>query len=1697
MTIGTGQEINYTDYNTIRSKVNDIFGIGSGTSGYGQTLSSSAVSVGDVMSNSLWTALRSDMIKARNHQVNTNIGTDSSLNGLNLMMPSTTSPITEQFRLQYDNFADLLTLDKFEVAPSQLAESVLVTSTRQTAWNGTLAHIVTISGSSAEHLRFFFNAGGSIKFSASRLGTTSAKNDSWTTLLYNIGTITMNHDYTISDGSQGHGSDVGFNTLTVTDQPLFTANALAPYTNNQYKIVAKTNSARSQVIMTIYFIDGDSSGSDQNVSGELISTVMQSKPDGTNVQVDALTATQIGFDIASPDVAYTISPDKSTVYEGESINFSINTNDVVPKTAQWTTLGTATIADFTDGALSGTVTISNNGLANIVRNIALDSVTETVKYFSIQLSSGGNVLATSKSVYLSDVVQYSITAVQTTVNEGGAVAFNITANVADGTILYWSTVGNTNVNDFDDFVDSGQMVIIAGKATVTRNIRLDKVSDGLKHFALQLHTTASSGTIVGTSEMVTINDTSLTPALYNISVDTSTINEGGTGATFSVSGGNGNDILYWTISGNIQTTDFTDGQSNGVITLDANGNGTIPTKSVINNNIIDTTTRYFTVELRQNSISGSIVAIGPSVSVVDSTAITASIVPNVSQISEGANMVFNVSSNAPSGTTFYWSIVGSANVTSADFLSNVGLCTINNGSATIPVTAIADKTTEGIEQFRVVLKKNQNDSNNLAQSDYVQIIDSSTATVTHIIEPTPLSVDKGSVVNFKLITSPAITTQPSYFWVTSTAESALTLSPSSGSVQLSSDGTGTISVTPSGTITKSGVNFQVLVKKNSSDTGVVTQSSPVTINYTPPAGPRSITLSSTIFATNMTTGAITSTITITLSNTTFKQSWVNTNLWSSNNATAISVQAAPFATGLSPSIMVVDSTHATFTFTGSASAIIGKTITDIELTFFDGAFTEGNAAGISNYKTSGITADFKNIPTYNHTIIMPSSAVKVGTEFEIKFSVNTPTPVGPFYPILVLPDGGDWQNDFIYSTREPTSFNYDTSGNFRINVTAKPTMANKKLGVILYNKPYDDSSKVQLASSSQITFLPISASTMKLINGDNVTYGSPYYYSQIMRCKIDSPDYKNRSIYIRKSASSSNSVYPKTVTLGGVEITSIGTLLTLGNNDINYYDISFSQEVDMVYIRFEMSSTKDFTTIIASSQELLLKQSSSTTYVPPITPVSTVRGTIQIFPVYFDIDWPLNILTTAWSSSIGAVRVDVSNDTQSVYNTTGVFGQSYNPNITNFSPLPSGVNMIIELPDSANAPNYPLFVKPTNVPLRYKISASALYADTTYQYASNFKYSIPTTQSITIIPLNLVAYKNGVVSTTFNAGDIVKFVIPMHGVDRPTTRTLHLKIDGVVATSVSGSNQMIGTIDIPSGNQDFVVDNFEIPASTTTGTFSISLSTDSTFATHNKTFSYTVASSAPTVPRLLGRWDTYTNQFIPFTVPSNVDTIIISACGGGGGGGGPDAVNGQNGLSGNPISAKFTGMRNKSLLIAVGDSGKGGKYKTAGTGGWSPAGSGAYGGAGGNAGSIGWSGGGGGGGAGSFVLDSSTNSVLIVGGGGGGGGGAGQNVTSANSSGSTGSYAGGSGGTGGTGDGGGGGGGGSGYQGGNGGAGGSSNNNGGNGVSGTTYTTGQQLSNPGATLGGAGAAGTTDENAAKYSQGGGAGQCGYVEIFSA
>ena len=242
-----GEIIAAADYNTIRQKVANILGVGSAQSGYGQNLNA-AVDVdpldADVLKRRItkaqWDALRFDIINARVHQVDV---------APTLTVVSTTDPVkygASHPNYQYNTVANDVVTDKFIVAPSQAIITSATSATKSTAWVNVQSCTLTVTFTTADQARYFWNSGGKLRFTSSRTGgISSAQNTAWTNLLSAAGT----QDFSaVSSGQNAY-------SLTTSYQTWYTIGSSLPYNLNNYTIQVKADTANSSGTARIFYFN--------------------------------------------------------------------------------------------------------------------------------------------------------------------------------------------------------------------------------------------------------------------------------------------------------------------------------------------------------------------------------------------------------------------------------------------------------------------------------------------------------------------------------------------------------------------------------------------------------------------------------------------------------------------------------------------------------------------------------------------------------------------------------------------------------------------------------------------------------------------------------------------------------------------------------------------------------------------------------------------------------------------------------------------------------------------------------------------------------------------------------------------------------------------------------------------------------------------------------------------------------------------------------------------------------------------------------------------------------------------------------------------------------------------------------------------------------------------------------------------------
>lgn len=291
-----GDLISATDYNSIRTNTDSV--LGATTLGYGQTLRSSAVASSSLVTSNNMQLLYLDIMSAKVHQTgalnttvvypaigdliawDTSTAPDATKKGINDFITLNNSVVS--FDFQTTRFPDAC----FSISSLSSSSRNGTTNPWGTAVDTqTITHEVVITFTNANHMQYFFNAGGEIRFSSSLTSAVGAKSVDWSNMLAAMGSIAFNKWQTRSLNSSGTGTSIGSNNITSTYQTIYTKYGSSVYSDNFYTISARKPSVNTLRFL-ISFTDGDVGTDllnpvDENVTGTVTSLVQSRQPNSS------------------------------------------------------------------------------------------------------------------------------------------------------------------------------------------------------------------------------------------------------------------------------------------------------------------------------------------------------------------------------------------------------------------------------------------------------------------------------------------------------------------------------------------------------------------------------------------------------------------------------------------------------------------------------------------------------------------------------------------------------------------------------------------------------------------------------------------------------------------------------------------------------------------------------------------------------------------------------------------------------------------------------------------------------------------------------------------------------------------------------------------------------------------------------------------------------------------------------------------------------------------------------------------------------------------------------------------------------------------------------------------------------------------------------------------------------------------------
>jgi len=287
MTYTAGSTIVAVDYNgfvsTNGSNVNGIWSTGATTAGYGET-ALSTVSAGATVSATEWSTLNSKVSSMASHQGTAITSRANPVVGDTItILANMATDITNLTTNRGNAVASGAQTTTFSGTTSKTT----ATGSGSTAWTITFTHTVTWARANAA--RYFFNAGGRIKWETSKTSTGNLADAEWNDLANTLvgdifitggsafGTQTIaasNYTGTTKSGGTGTpntlATTTGWYNLLTSDTLIYKQFAdTAPYTGQFIALNAKTAGTGTQLVLTTTWTDpgGSGTGSSDVITG--------------------------------------------------------------------------------------------------------------------------------------------------------------------------------------------------------------------------------------------------------------------------------------------------------------------------------------------------------------------------------------------------------------------------------------------------------------------------------------------------------------------------------------------------------------------------------------------------------------------------------------------------------------------------------------------------------------------------------------------------------------------------------------------------------------------------------------------------------------------------------------------------------------------------------------------------------------------------------------------------------------------------------------------------------------------------------------------------------------------------------------------------------------------------------------------------------------------------------------------------------------------------------------------------------------------------------------------------------------------------------------------------------------------------------------------------------------------------------------
>ena len=283
---------------------------------------------------------------------------------------------------------------------------------------------------------------------------------------------------------------------------------------------------------------------------------------------------------------YTLSPGRAEYKRGDEIGVRIDSDSLPGTKLVWRLSGADISADDIEpskqhSGLSGKETIGLNGIGQFNLTFKPDNQIKdnSTITFNLYRDDASNEKLANTSFVLAATPAEAIPN-KTQIDEGKEMKFKVfTKGMGESETVYWDISGiNITEGDFDTPISGATTLDSTRKFQIRLQAKKDLLTEGTEHFRFNMYTDKAKNNLIGSSEDVSIFDTSTTPIkIYGVEPNSEFVQQG-KGFKIKVKTKNiGTDeIIHWAGSGSAADQNIVELEANnsmqGTVLLDSKGN---------------------------------------------------------------------------------------------------------------------------------------------------------------------------------------------------------------------------------------------------------------------------------------------------------------------------------------------------------------------------------------------------------------------------------------------------------------------------------------------------------------------------------------------------------------------------------------------------------------------------------------------------------------------------------------------------------------------------------------------------------------------------------------------------------------------------------------------------------------------------------------------------------------------------------------------------------------------------------------------------------------------------------------------------------------------------------------------------------------------------------------------------------------------